>query len=66
VEKEAHNNEEDQQAKKNYGFKKRRPCRGWMDEEMIHRRMQTQQGEEPEENCEMMHCPSCLWLQRTV
>lgn len=36
---------------------KRRPCRGWMDEEMIHRRMQIQQGEEPEGNCEMWHYP---------
>lgn len=32
-------------------------CRGWMDEEMIHRRMQIQQGEEPEENFEMLHYP---------
>ena len=34
-----------------------------MDEEMIHRRMQIQQGEEPEGNCEMWHYPLWLLLQ---
>jgi len=44
-------------------WKRREPCHGWMDEEMIHRRRQIQQVEEPEENFVMLIYPSRLLLQ---